>query len=115
MKKTVVCLLALGLLAACSSGKKVSATVPVLAKDYSFDPATITVHAGRVAFDVKNVGKEEHEFEIFDGAKLIDEVEGITPGLTRSVTVDLEAGTYTFVCKEPGHEEKGMKGTLTVT
>jgi iron uptake system component EfeO len=115
MKKTILIVLALGLLAACSSSKKAAVTVPVQAKEYAFEPATLSVAAGRVSFEVKNVGKEEHEFEIFQGATLIDEVEEITPGLTRTLTVDLKAGTYTYVCKEPGHEEKGQKGTLTVS
>ena len=37
------------------------------------------------------------------------------PGLTKDLTVTLEAGDYTFVCKLNGHDQLGMKGTLTVT
>jgi uncharacterized cupredoxin-like copper-binding protein len=29
--------------------------------------------------------------------------------------VTLEPGEYTFVCKVNGHDQLGMKGTLTVT
>jgi uncharacterized cupredoxin-like copper-binding protein len=29
-------------------------------------------------------------------------------------TADLKAGTYIFYCQVPGHEQAGMKGTLTV-
>ena len=36
------------------------------------------------------------------------------PGLSRELTVILEPGDYTYVCKLAGHEEAGMTGTLTV-
>jgi uncharacterized cupredoxin-like copper-binding protein len=32
-----------------------------------------------------------------------------------TVTATLKAGTYTFYCSVPGHEQAGMRGTLTVT
>jgi len=92
-----------------------SGVIAVEAKEYAFTPATITVPAGSVTFSVKNAGTEEHEFEIFEGDKVVDEVEGMVPGLTKQLTVTLEAGDYTFVCKLNGHDQLGMKGTLTVT
>ena len=82
---------------------------------YAFSPSTITVPAGTVTFSVKNAGTEEHEFEIFKGDAVVDEVEGLVPGLTKDLTVTLEAGEYTFVCVINGHDQLGMKGTLTVT
>ena len=35
-------------------------------------------------------------------------------GGTRTLTLTLPPGTYTFYCSVPGHEAAGMKGTLTV-
>jgi iron uptake system component EfeO len=86
------------------------------AKDgpYTFTPSSITVPAGKVTFSVRNAGNEEHEFEVFKGETVVDEIEGLVPGLTKSLTVDLAAGDYTFVCKLNGHDQLGMKGTLTV-
>ena len=92
-----------------------SGVIAVEAKEYTFTPSTVTVPAGAVTFAVKNAGNEEHEFEIFKGETVVDEIEGLVPGLTKDLTVTLEAGDYTFVCKLAGHEEQGMKGTLTVT
>lgn len=111
-------------LAACGGGGVASAGPPtpvpsgviaVEAKEYQFAPSTITVPAGSVTFSIKNVGTQEHEFEVFKGDQVVDEVEGIVPGLTRDVTMTLEAGDYTFMCKLNGHDQLGMKGTLTVT
>ena len=92
-----------------------SGTVAVEAKEYAFTPSAITVPAGSVTFSVKNAGAEEHEFEILHGDAVVDEIEGIVPGLTKNATVTLAAGEYTFVCKLNGHDQLGMKGTLTVT
>ena len=110
------------LVSACSSAGTSAppASVPggaiaVAASEYKFEPATLTAKAGDVTFAVTNAGTTEHEFEIFQGDKTLDEVEGLTPGLTKSLTVALVPGTYTYVCKLAGHDTLGMKGTLTVT
>ena len=92
-----------------------SGTVLVEAKEYAFTPSTITVPAGAVTFSVRNAGSEEHEFEIFKGETVVDEIEGLVPGLTKNLSVTLEAGAYTYVCVLNGHDQLGMKGTLTVT
>ena len=89
--------------------------VNVDASEYKFDPSTISVPAGAVTFRVRNVGAVEHEFEIFKGNEVVDEIEGLVPGLVKDLAVTLEAGDYTYVCKLAGHEEGGMKGTLTVS
>ncbi len=121
---TVTLTLAL-VLAACggagapaTSGAVASAaagTVKVAASEYKFDPATLTVSAGSITFEVTNNGTEEHEFEVFKGETVVDEIEGLVPGLTRTLPVTLEAGEYTYVCKLAGHDLAGMTGTLTVT
>jgi high-affinity iron transporter len=89
--------------------------IEVDASEFKFEPADITVPAGSVTFRITNVGSVEHEFEIFEGETVVDEVEGLVPGLTRDLTVTLVPGDYTFVCKLAGHDAAGMKGTLTVT
>jgi len=89
--------------------------VEVKASEYAFDPATIKVPARSVSFRVSNGGTEEHEFEIFQGETVVDEIEGLVPGLERTLTVDLAAGEYTYKGPINGHDQKGMIGTLTVT
>ena len=42
---------------------------------------------------------------------------GATPtfqGATKTLSVKLKPGTYTFYCSVPGHRQGGMQGTLTV-
>jgi high-affinity iron transporter len=92
-----------------------SVTVEVAASEYAFAPAALAAPAGPIAFHVTNTGSEEHEFEIFEGDRVVDEVEGLVPGLDRTLVVDLPAGDYTFACKLAGHDVLGMTGTLTVT
>lgn len=112
-------LVAAGVLGACGGAatgpdEPAGTVVEVAAVDFAFEPSTIEVTPGRVTFRVENRGAEEHEFEIFAGDTVVDEVEGLVPGLTRDLTVTLDAGTYTFVCKLADHEQRGMSGTLTV-
>ena len=91
-----------------------SGVIAVEAKEYAFTPSTITVAAGSVRFSIRNIGTQEHEFEVFKGDQVVDEIEAIVPGLTKDATVTLAVGEYTFVCKLNGHDQLGMKGTLTV-
>lgn len=92
-----------------------SEAILVDASEFKFEPGVITAPSGSVTFRISNVGAVEHEFEIFEGETVVDEVEGLVPGLTRDLTVLLEPGEYTFVCKLAGHDAAGMTGTLTIT
>lgn len=119
----VAAVFALGGCSAAPAGSAAPATpvpsgvVAVQAAEYAFTPSTISVPAGSVTFSVKNAGTQEHEFEIFkaDGTTVVDEIEGLVPGLTKSLAVTLEPGTYQFMCKLNGHDQLGMKGTITVS
>ena len=111
-------------LAACGGGAPPSSgpaaslpegTYGVEAREYSFTPSAVAVPAGEVTFQVRNAGTQEHEFEILQGETVVGEVEGLVPGLTKTLTLPLEAGTYQYMCKLNGHDQLGMKGTLTVT
>jgi ABC-type glycerol-3-phosphate transport system substrate-binding protein len=42
------------------------------------------------------------------------EVDGVDPGQSKSVTLDLKPGTYVLLCNEPGHFAGGMATTFTV-
>ncbi len=89
-------------------------TILVTASEYTFSPSALTAPAGSVTFRVTNAGNETHEFEIFEGETVVDEVEDIVPGITRDLTVTMEPGEYTLICALNGHDGLGMKGTLTI-
>lgn len=91
-----------------------SGVIAVEARDYAFVPATITAPAGSVTFAVRNTSGQEHQFEIFNGETRLDGVLGIGGGQTKDLAVTLGAGSYTFICTLNGHDQLGMKGTLTV-
>ena len=101
--------------AAPSRGPLASGSIAVEASDYKFTPSTLTVPEGTTTFVITNAAGQEHEFEIFLDDTVIDEIEGLVPGLTKELPVTLLPGEYTFVCKLNGHDLQGMKGTLTVT
>lgn len=85
------------------------------AKEYAFTPATLTAPAGAVTFAIRNTGREPHEFEVLEGEQSLAKASAFGVGATGAMTVNLEAGEYTFACRLNGHNQLGMTGTLTVT
>jgi plastocyanin len=88
-------------------------TVNVVARDFEFILDTNTAAAGTITFLVANDGSMPHDFAItIDGER--HKTEMIKPGSSGSLTVDLQAGSYAYICTVPGHDILGMKGTFTV-
>jgi uncharacterized cupredoxin-like copper-binding protein len=86
--------------------------------DYKFTPSSPTVKPGKVTFFLVNTGSVSHDMVVMsaDGSKSLGRSELIQPGDSGVLTVDnLSAGTYKFICDQPGHETLGMKGTLAVS
>jgi plastocyanin len=69
--------------------------------------------AGRVTLLSKNDAPVPHNIAV-KGGGVEEEGDQVTNGGTSRVTVNLKAGNYTYYCSVPGHEQGGMKGTLTV-
>jgi plastocyanin len=83
------------------------------ASDLAFDTTSLASKPGEVTIDFDNPAALEHNVAIEQGGKEIAVSETLTEGKT-SVSADLVAGTYTFLCTVPGHAEAGMEGTLVV-
>jgi plastocyanin len=111
--------LAVALLAGCGGGGSAqpSGSIKVTLTEFKFDPSTVTAPSGKVVFFVVNAGTTSHDMIITDSSN--NRVAGsdlISAWDTSVFTVDsIAAGTYTILCDQPGHEQSGMKGTLTVT
>lgn len=79
-----------------------------------YNTKSLTAKAGKVSVDFTNSSSLPHDvtIESSSGQKV-----GATPtfsGGSKTLTVDLKAGTYKFYCSVPGHRQAGMEGTLTV-
>ena len=88
-------------------------TINVVGKEFSFDPAKLTLKAGEASTIIlKNTGSIEHDFTVEDlGFKLT-----VPGGNTREKVLKIDKpGNYQFYCSVAGHKDAGMKGELTVS
>lgn len=80
-----------------------------------FTKTTLSAKAGEVKIEFTNQASLPHNLTIAQGSG--GAVAGATPtfqGGTKTLSVKLKPGTYTFYCSVPGHRQAGMQGTLTV-
>jgi plastocyanin len=80
----------------------------------AYDTKQLSTKAGPVKIDFTNASPLEHDVTIAQGSKVL----GATPvfmGGSKSLTLSLAPGKYTFYCSVPGHRQAGMEGTLTVS
>jgi plastocyanin/mono/diheme cytochrome c family protein len=77
----------------------------------AFVQKTLTAPPGKVTFKFTNPATYDHDFAIKGVGKPTKLVKN---GASAQTTVDIKPGTYEFYCTVPGHEQAGMKGTLTV-
>lgn len=80
-----------------------------------FTKSSLTAKAGKVTVDFTNKSPVPHDMVIQQGTN--GSVVGKTPvfsGGSKTFTVNLKPGKYTFYCSVPGHRQAGMQGTLTV-
>jgi uncharacterized cupredoxin-like copper-binding protein len=90
-------------------------TVAVTLKEWAVELPQKELSAGKYKFDVTNTGQFDHNLTIKDSNGQL----GRTPNFKSSdgmkpLEVDLQAGTYTFLCDIPGHPEQGMTTEVIV-
>jgi plastocyanin len=116
----LLAVLVLALLGGCGSGAREEAaeepieTIQVRETEFSLDPNTITLEEpGTYTFRAENAGDTVHVLEI-EGEGIEEETEELQPGESADLMVSLEPGTYVLYCPVDDHEDRGMKGTLTI-
>ncbi len=80
----------------------------------AYNTKQLSAKAGTVTITMANMSPLEHNVTIAEGSKVL----GATPtfvGGTRTLTLKLKPGKYTFYCSVPGHRQAGMEGTLNVS
>ncbi len=131
---------ALATLGACSEDG--ATTVNVTLQEFSVATDPTSGDAGEVTFEATNNGPDDvHEFVVFrtdlsptdlptdengavvetgEGVELIGEIEDIPVGETKSVTLELTAGNYVFICniwdeeEQEAHYQEGMRTSFTI-
>jgi plastocyanin len=78
-----------------------------------FDTAALDAAAGPVTIVMTNTSAVPHNVSI-KGAGVDQHGNTVENGGKSTVTAGLKPGAYEFYCSVPGHEQAGMKGTLTV-
>jgi len=79
-----------------------------------FTTSSLTAASSKVTIDFTNKSPIGHNVTIKnDAGKVLGATPTITGG-TKTLSLNLPAGTYTIYCSVPGHEQAGMKGTLVV-
>src|SRR4029079_4920748 len=77
-----------------------------------FTKSSLTAKAGKVTITMDNPSPVEHGIGV-KGSGVQQVGNNVGKGGVSTVTANLKAGTYEFYCPVDGHEQAGMKGTLT--
>ena len=81
----------------------------------AFDTTTLSAPAGQVTIHFTNPSGIPHDVAIEGNGVDAGPSSTVTDGASTDLTVTLQKGTYTFYCTVDGHEDAGMKGTLTIS
>jgi uncharacterized cupredoxin-like copper-binding protein len=95
-----------------TSAKPAEMKVPVSETEFKITLGSTELKAGEITFEVKDDGKIPHDLAIKGTS---DKTKEIAPGSNAELKVTLKPGTYVLYCSIPGHEQAGMKQSITVS
>lgn len=80
-----------------------------------YNTTQLNAKAGEVKIAFQNKSSVAHDVTVTgDGNEKLGATKQISGSSTTLDLKAVKAGKYTFFCSVPGHEQAGMKGTLTV-
>jgi uncharacterized cupredoxin-like copper-binding protein len=103
--------------------------IAVSLREFTITPSAVAAPAGKVTFTVRNAGTVPHELVVvrtdkpaaglLRGARAdetgnVGETGDMKPGLSKRLTLNLNAGHYALVCNLPGHYAAGQHIDFTV-
>ncbi|MDQ3932273.1 MAG: cupredoxin domain-containing protein [Actinomycetota bacterium] len=88
-------------------------TITVDSGEFFFSNLALNAVEGPVRVTLRNIGGAEHTFTVDEAFGPADEVVAL-PAETRTGTLELFQGSYTYYCSVPGHRQQGMEGTLEI-
>jgi plastocyanin len=97
---------------ASTSAKGGKLTIPAAEAGLAFQFGKATAPAGKLTIEMPNPASIQHDIALKPPAKGKGPTVG--KGGVSSFTTTLKPGSYEYYCSVPGHEQGGMKGTLTV-
>ena len=117
-----------------TTSRSTAVKVDVKLREWKVTPSQSRARAGKITFVAHNVGKLEHELVVIrtnrpanhlplDGRDAAEtgsqgEVDGVMPGKTARLTLNLRPGKYALICNRSdhqGHYEHGMFAAFTVS
>jgi uncharacterized cupredoxin-like copper-binding protein len=89
--------------------------IDIASSGFAFTTSAATAKAGPVELRAKNPQSISHDISLKGNGVSVQGSMVSSGGVSTVTVANLKAGAYTFYCSVPGHEQAGMKGTLTVS
>jgi plastocyanin len=87
----------------------------IVGTEMAFSPEALTTPTGQHPIVFTNEGVVYHELALVSPGGTVLAARSVPAGETADFEVELDRpGTYQLLCREPGHTEAGMVGTLKV-
>jgi plastocyanin len=85
----------------------------VVMTEYEFNPSDVEVTRG-TQLTVRNEGEIAHNLKLRRADEELIGTDSFLCGKSETLDVDVQPGSYEMVCTVPGHEQLGMKGSMSV-